>query len=200
MFGSRPPLAVPPAESPSTRKISQISGSCDLAVDQLARQAAAVERVLAARQIARFFGGLARTRRLHALLDDDARDLGILFEEEVQPFGDQRVDDRAQFRVAEFGLGLTFELRVLEFHRNDRGEPFHAVVGGEVRIGVFEHAAFARVLVHLAGHRRAEAGEVHAAFDRVDVVGVRVDDFVVAVGPLQRALDDRCRRARRWSR
>jgi hypothetical protein len=30
---------------------------------------------------------------------------------------------------------------------------------------------------------------MHPAFDRVDVVGVGVDDFVVAVGPLQRALD-----------
>ncbi len=31
---------------------------------------------------------------------------------------------------------------------------------------------------------------MHPAFHRADVVGVGVDDFVVAVGPLQRALDD----------
>jgi hypothetical protein len=40
------------------------------------------------------------------------------------------------------------------------------------------------------GDRGAEAGQMHPAFDRVDVVGVRVDDFVVPVLPLQRALDD----------
>ena len=189
MFGSRPPLAVPPAESPSTRKISESAGIRRLAVDQLAGQTAPLEHVLAARQIARLLGGFARALRLHALLDDRARDLRVLLEEEIEPFGDERVHDRPDLRVAELGLRLTFELRVLKLHRDDRGEPFHAIVGREVRLGFFEHSALARVLVDLAGDRGAEAGQVHPAFDRVDVVRVRVDDFVVAVLPLQRALD-----------
>ena len=79
------------------------------------------------------------------LLDDGARQLRILFEEEIEPLVDQAVDDAAHARVAELGLGLAFELRVLQLHRDDRGEAFHDVVGRERAVGFFEHAALARV-------------------------------------------------------
>ena len=52
---------------------------------------------------------------------------------------------------------------------------------GEVVLG--------RVGVDRAGERRAEAGEVRAAFVGVDVVGERVERLGVAVVPLHRDLD-----------
>ncbi len=55
--------------------------------------------------------------------------------------------------------------------------------------GFFEHSAFARVGVDRVGHGRAEAQQMHAAFDRVDVVGVREDLLGVRVGVLHRDLD-----------
>ena len=165
-------------------------GVLRLAVDQLARQPAALEHVLTAGQIARFLGGFACARGLHALVDDRACDLRIFLEEEIEPLADQTVDDRADLGVAKLGLRLAFELRVLQLDRDDRGQPLHAVVGREVGVHLLEHAALAAVLVDFPRHGGAEAGQMHPALHRVDVVGVRVHDFVVAVLPLQRALDD----------
>ena len=54
------------------------------AVDQLAGQARPFERVLAAREVAGFLGRFARALRLHALVDDRARLLRILFEEKLE--------------------------------------------------------------------------------------------------------------------
>ena len=67
----RPCLAVPPAESPSTMKISDLAGIALLAIGELAGQAGDVERALAARQFARLARRLARLRRLDHLADDD---------------------------------------------------------------------------------------------------------------------------------
>src|SRR5581483_6946468 len=189
-------VRVSPALGGAARRIALdqeelgLRGVGRLAVDQLPGQTAALEHVLAAREVAGFLRRFSRARGLHALVDDRAPELRVLLEEEVEPFADERVDDRPDLRVAQLRLRLAFELRLLELHRDDRGEPFHAVVGRQVRVVVLEHPALARVVVHLPRHGGAEAGEVHAAFDGVDVVRVRVDDFVVTVGPLESALDD----------
>ena len=53
---------------------------------------------------------------------------GVFFEIRAQPFGHSLCDDRTHFAVAEFRLGLTFELRVGEFHGNDRRQAFPDVV------------------------------------------------------------------------
>ena len=53
---------------------------------------------------------------------------------------------------------------------------------------VLRQVVLGRVGVDRARQRRAEAGEVRAAFVRVDVVGERVDRLGVAVVPLQRDL------------
>ena len=68
--GLRPLFAEPPAESPSTMKISHSSGSFDWQSRQLAGQAAASEQALAARGLAGLAGRHARGRRLDRLADD----------------------------------------------------------------------------------------------------------------------------------
>src|SRR6185312_12422585 len=65
----RPCLAEPPAESPSPRQGSHIAG-----------EIADVERRLAAREVARLAGRLARARRRHRLLDHDVRGARMLLE------------------------------------------------------------------------------------------------------------------------
>ena len=57
MAESRPILAEPPAESPSTMKISVRLGSFFAAVGQLAGHPAGLQRALAAHQLAGLFGG-----------------------------------------------------------------------------------------------------------------------------------------------
>ncbi len=66
--GLRPDLAEPPAESPSTMKISHFVGSFGLAVGQLARQRRRLQQPLAARQVARLAGRDARLGRLGCAL------------------------------------------------------------------------------------------------------------------------------------
>jgi hypothetical protein len=81
-------------------------------------------------------------------------------------------------------------LRLADLYADDRGEPFADVVGGQVRIGILERAALARVGVDRPGKGRPEACEVSAAVDRVDVVGERVDLLGERVVVLERDLGD----------
>ena len=95
----------------------------------------------------------------------------------------------SDFRVAELGLGLTLELRLADLDREYRGETFADVVAGEREVRLLQHVALGGVRVDDARQRRLEAGEVRAAFVRVDVVDEREDVLVVAVVVLHRELD-----------
>src|SRR4029077_12709477 len=100
------------------------------AVGELARQGRVLERRLA-RQVARFArrgAGAGGVDRLH----DDAFRLGRILVEELGQFAIDRLLDQAfDRRVAEFGLGLPLELRVVQLHRDDRGESLPYVLAGE---------------------------------------------------------------------
>ena len=121
------------------------------------------------------------------LLHDHLGGLGVLFEELAEELADERVDDAFDFAVAELGLGLAFELRMGHAATDDGGEAFAEVLarGDEV----LEEARVLAVVVERAGERRAEAGEVRAAFGRVDVVDVGVDVLGVLGGVLEGDFD-----------
>src|SRR5262249_5576107 len=91
-----------------------------LAVGELAGQRRAVERRLAARQLARLARRLARTRRRQRLLDDAARHRRILLEELSEPGRHDRLDEAFDLGIAELGLGLALELRLRQFDADDR--------------------------------------------------------------------------------
>ena len=99
---------------------------------------------------------------------------------------DDRLDDALDLGVAELGLGLAFELRMRNLDADDRGEPLADVLAGDALLQVLREVVLRRVGVDRARQRRPEAGEVRAAFVRVDVVGEGVDRLGVAVVPLQR--------------
>ena len=106
----------------------------------------------------------------------------------VEPVGELIVGDllyeRFRFGVAEFGLGLAFELRFGELDRHDRGQSFTHVIAGEVVILFFQDALFAGVLVHECGQRGAETLFVGAALVGVDRIRVGVHALGVGRGPL----------------
>ena len=189
LFGSRPPLAVPPAESPSTRKSSHLRGVAVFAVDEFAGQARSFQRVFAPREVARFFRCVAGALRLHALFHDRARVLRILFEKEVEAFGDEARHDAAYPRVAEFRFRLALELRILQLHRDDGRQAFHDVVGRKRVVGLFEETALARVRIDGVGDGLTEALQVHSALDRPDIIGVGENLIGIRVGVLHRHLD-----------
>ena len=106
-------------------------------VGQLARQAAAVERALATRQIARFASGFAGARCLDRLVDDLLRNRRVLIEECAQTFVDEGLHGTRDIRI-ELALGLTFELRLRQLHADDGHQTLANVVAAEVFLHVLK--------------------------------------------------------------
>ncbi len=158
------------------------------AVAELAGEAAAGERAFAfADQLFLLAGGDAGLGGQQAFVADCFGGLRILFEELVEVFAEEAVDDAFDFAVAELGFSLAFELRMGHAATDDGGEAFAEIFarGDEV----FEEAAVFAVLVDAAGEGGAEAGQVRAAFGGVDVVDVGVDVFGVLGGVLHGDFD-----------
>ena len=97
------------------------------AVGQLAGQAAAIERALAAGQVAGLAGSFARARSVDGLVDDLLGDRRVLLEERAQPLVDERLHGAGDVGV-ELALGLPFELRLRQLHADHRDQTFAHVV------------------------------------------------------------------------
>ena len=133
VFGSRASRAEPPAESPSTMNSSVVVAVARRAVGELVGHADAVERGLAAGQLARLLRRAAGPRRVRRLGDDRLGRVRVLLEPAPEVLVRRALDERADLGVAELGLGLPLELRIGEPHRDDRGEPLAHVVALERR-------------------------------------------------------------------
>ena len=103
------------------------------AVGELVGHADAVERGLAAGEIARLLGRRTRPRRVRRLLHDRLRRVRVLFEPAPEVLVRRALDERAHLGVAELRLGLALELRIAEPHRHDRGQALAHVVALERR-------------------------------------------------------------------
>ena len=150
-----------------------------------------VERALADDEVARLAGRLARAGGGQALLDDPPAVGRVLVEVLAEAVGDGGLDLALDLGVAELGLRLALELRVGQLDADDRGQALADVVAGQVAVGVAEDAGAPRPVVERAGQGGAEAGDVGAAVDRVDVVGEREHVLRVRVVVLEGDLDGR---------
>ena len=159
------------------------------AIDQLAGQAGPGQGALPG-GLAGLAGSLASQRRLHGLADDALRVGGVLLEEVSEHLVDRGLDERAHLAVAELRLRLTLELRLRDLDRNDRSEALADVLALRRRVVRPQQVALARVVVEGARQGRAEARQVRAALDRVDVVHERERRLAVGVGVLERDLKD----------
>src|SRR5207244_10189994 len=83
------------------------------------------------------------------------------------------LDDALDLGVAELGLGLPLELRILHLDVQHGGETLADVIAREGELFLLEKAIALRPFVDGARERRAETREVRAAFVRVDVVDER---------------------------
>ena len=132
-----------------------LRGIALLAVGQLAGKAAAVERALAAHEIARLARRLARPRRIDGLADDPLGDDRVLFEVLTELVVDDRLDDALDLGVAELRLRLAFELRLRNLHADDAGQPFADVVAADAGVlEVLRQVALRGVGVDRARQRR----------------------------------------------
>ena len=161
-----------------------------LAVRELARQAVVRESALAAGQVAGLARRGPRPRRLQHLGDQRLRDGGVLLQVVAELLVDQVLDQAAHFAGPELGLGLALELGLRELDRDHRGQTLAGVVPGHALGRFLAVLVVVRdVAVQRAGERRAEADQVGAAVDRVDVVREGVDALVVGLVVLERDLD-----------
>ena len=189
VWRSRPCLAEPPAESPSTMKSSASRGSL---TEQSASLPGSVEFSSAdlRRVRSRALRAASRARAASTALHEDAPGVaGVLLEELAEAAVHDLLHEALDRRVAELGLGLALELRVGELDRDHRGEALAHVLAGEVVVLLLEQALAAGDGVQGPGQRRAEARQVRAALVGVDVVGEGEDRLLVGGVPLQRDLD-----------
>ena len=187
---SRPCLADPPAESPSTMYSSLSAGSRSWQSASLPGSALLSSAPLR-RTRSRALRAASRARAASTRLRDDAlRDGRVLFEVRAQLLVDDGLDDALHLGVAELGLRLALELRARDLDADDAGQALADVVAADAFARVLRQLVLRRVEVDRPREGRAEARQVRAALVRVDVVRERVDRLRVAVVPLQRDLGD----------
>ena len=144
-------------------------------VGQLARQTGARQRRLALHGFARLARRMARLCRQHHLAHDRLGILRILLQVIGQRLRNGLIYRCGHLVVAQFGLGLPLELRLGDLHRNDGRKPLAEVVAADVELQLGEHPRIVGVLFERTRQRPAEAREVRTAFDRIDVVDIRMD-------------------------
>ena len=189
MSRRRPCFAEPPAESPSTMKISDSAAS---ALEQSASLPGRTEEPRTVLRRTRSRAALAASAALAArrLLEDRAERLGPLLAELGERLADDLRHDRAHLGVAQPVLGLPLELGLAHLDRDDRAEPLAQKVAGEVGRLLLELAREPRLRVEDARHGALQAVDVRPALRRVDAVGKAEDGVRVHVGvPPEREVD-----------
>ncbi len=123
------------------------------------------------------------------LFDDPLQIVRVLLKIEAETLVNGALDDTLHFGIAQFGLGLAFELRLRKPDAEDRRQPFPDVFSGKAGIVFLEEFALLGVAVQYPGKGGPEARQVSAAVRRVDAVGEGADRLRKAVVILQGGFD-----------
>ena len=156
-----------------------------LAVGEFAGERGGGEGALAAGHVTRFPGGFPGAEGVHRLRGDALRLFRVLLEEPGEALVHHLFDEALDAAVAEFRLGLPFELRLGHPDADDRGEADAGVFAEDAPALEFLAGGGVRgVGVDRLGERRPQAAQVGAALRGAHIVGVGVDPLLVAVVPL----------------
>ncbi len=178
IFRSRPALADPPAESPSTMKISVVAFSL-LAQSHSLPGRLALLRAPLRRVSSRALRAASRAAAAWmALLRMRFASGGMLLQIMAELLVHHGLDKTVDFGVGQPDLGLGLELRVGQLDCDHRGQPLPQILARGVLI-LFEELVGPGVGVHRPGHRGPEAGQVRPAVDVADVVGE--DEHILGV-------------------
>jgi len=205
MRGLRPCLAEPPAESPSTMKISLSAGSL------LWQSASVPGRALSDR------APLRRTRSRALRAASRARAASTTFSMMFLAslgFSSRNMVSFSYTSVATRPATSELPSLVLvwpsncgngQLHADHGGEAFAHILAGQLLLELLGEVGLLDVGVQRAGERGLEARQVGAALDGADVVGEALDVLLVALVVLHRDLGDhggraRRSRCRRWRR
>ena len=183
---SRPCLAEPPAESPSTMNSSHSAGSFSWQSASLpgrdVMSSAPLRRVRS-----RALRAASRAAAASTILLDDALGFVRVLLEPVASASATTISTTGRTSdETSLSLVCAGELRVRHLDRQHAGQAFAHVVAGQVDLLLLGDARLVDVFVDDAGQRRAEAGQVGAAVALRDVVGEAQHRLVVAVVPLHR--------------
>src|SRR5688572_6600546 len=166
-----------------------VGGITLLAIGELSRKAAAVERTLAPYQVPGLAGRLTGTSRIDSLADDALCNRGVLLEELSETIVDDRFDNAFDLGIPELGLRLPLELRSWNLDADDAGQTLADVIAADAGVlQVLRQVVLHGVGVDRSRQGRAETREVRATLVGVDVVGEREHQFRIGVVPLQRDL------------
>ncbi len=160
-----------------------------LAIGQLARQAGDIQHALAPVQLLGLARGFTGAGGVHHLGADHLGFARALQQEFLELLHDQLLDRHLDLGGDQLFLGLRGELGVAHFHRQHRDQAFARIVADRLDLFPLRHALAFEVIVHGAGQRVAEPGEMGAAILLRDVVGKAEHPFLVGIVPLQRRFD-----------
>jgi len=137
---------------------------------------------LALHALAGFAGFDARGGGQNHLIYNEFGLFGMFFEIVGERLAHGLVHGAGHLGVAQFGLGLSLELRLGHLDGNHGGESFAEVFAADFDFGLFKLLGryLLGVFLEHAGERLAEADEVGAALDGVDVVHIRVEILRIA--------------------
>src|SRR5262249_38928792 len=142
-------------------------------------------RSLSTSEVARLASRLSSAGGVDCFCNDLAGDRWILLEVTAEVLVYKCFDLTLNVRV-EFAFSLTLELGLRQLDADYRYQTFANVFGRKLLIIFLEEARRFSVVIDRSGQGRSKAGQVCAAIHGVDVVGERMDDFVVAVVVLDR--------------
>ena len=97
--------------------------------------------------------------------------------------------ERTDRNVAQLCFGLTFELRLAKFYRDNCGDAFANVFAQEVVFFFLQRIGSTRVFVDHRGKRSLETFNMHAAFNGGNAVGIAINTLVITGIPLQCDVD-----------
>ena len=181
---SRPCLAEPPAESPSTMNISHSAGSFSWQSASFPGRPA-MSRAPLRRVSSRALRAASRARAASMILPTMAlASAGCSSRNSDSLLRDRRFDHALHFRRDQLLLGLRGELRIRQLHREDGRETFARVVARGRDLLLFRRHLFFDVVVQRARERCAEAGEMGAAILLRNVVRVAEHRFCIRIVPL----------------
>ena len=150
---SRPCLAEPPAESPSTMKSSDSAGSFSWQSASLPGRPAMSSAPLR-RVSSRALRAASRARAASMILSTMALAcVRVLEQEFAELLGDQRFDDALHFGRDQLVLGLRRELRIGQLHRQHGGQAFARVVAGRRHLVLLARELAFDVVVQRARER-----------------------------------------------
>ena len=113
------------------------------------------------------------------LLDNCFRLSRMFFQIICQSLAHSRVHSPDNLAVAQFGFGLSLELWLHHFHRNNGGKPLSEVIAADFHFHFFKHLGILGIFLQSTGQPPTETRQVSSPFDGIDIVHIRIDILVI---------------------